>query len=228
MTTPPLNVEVHPVREVSLQGTADLEFWTEHLHGEELRPTDHDGRAQIFVITGDARWMGVRFRELSVSVRVSTSNGVYLPQAFNSSRLFAFMERRCLHTPYHHARVELSVEGAPSFLVVTPGGARFGARMSPDTLANLVTTESHDWEAPIFLPRRRPRAPGEVFFGRVGGPARTGPFGDDDSLTLNPAPDAPVIEALIDSGFEGEEWTIREHGTHARSKTVRRSRPRCS
>jgi hypothetical protein len=40
----------HPVREVTLRGTADLQFWTNKLARQNLQPTECDGRSQILII----------------------------------------------------------------------------------------------------------------------------------------------------------------------------------
>src|SRR5262252_5986485 len=63
--------ELAHVREVSLLGTADLAFWKDRLLKEELLPAESDGRAQLLIIAADAKYLGVRFRELSFSVLVS-------------------------------------------------------------------------------------------------------------------------------------------------------------
>src|SRR5947209_20045135 len=87
------------VREVSLFGTADLAFWQDRLRFEGLIPTESDGHAQLWVVAADAKFMGVRFRELSFSVLASrheagaSQDGAFLVRAFNSCRLFAFSER---------------------------------------------------------------------------------------------------------------------------------------
>jgi hypothetical protein len=88
--------ELAHVREVSLLGTADLAFWKEQLLKEDLLPAERDGQAQILIIAASAKYMGVRFQELSFSVLVSRvkegnrQDAAYLLRAFNSSRLFAF------------------------------------------------------------------------------------------------------------------------------------------
>jgi hypothetical protein len=59
---------LHNVNEVSLLGAADLENWRRRLEPEQLEPVAHEGRAQLLIIAADAKFMGLRFRELSFSV----------------------------------------------------------------------------------------------------------------------------------------------------------------
>src|SRR5689334_11422240 len=88
--------DCHHVREVSLWGTADLDYWTRHLAGQGLIPAESDGKARILTIAGNMRYMGVAFTEVSFSILLNhpgQSAGhqvTLLAQAFNSSRVFAF------------------------------------------------------------------------------------------------------------------------------------------
>src|SRR5438128_643219 len=106
--------ELAHVREVSLLGTADLSYWTDRLLTENLLPAESDGQAQLLTVAADAKYMGVRFRELSFSILVSWSeegvrqDAAYLARAFNSCGLFAFCERVLFSTPYYHADVRMS------------------------------------------------------------------------------------------------------------------------
>src|SRR5688572_1589064 len=93
------------VREVSLFGTADLQFWTDWVQAQDLRPAECDGHAQLMIVAADAKYMGLRFQELSFSVVVQRQDpdpprdAVYLVGAFNSWRFIAFCERVLFSTP---------------------------------------------------------------------------------------------------------------------------------
>ncbi len=52
---------VHNVIEVSLLGTADLEYWRKWLKPEQLEPIPLEGQAQLQIIAADAKYMGLRF-----------------------------------------------------------------------------------------------------------------------------------------------------------------------
>jgi len=44
-----------------------------------------------------------------------------------------------------------------------------------------------------------------------------------DALSIMPSQDAGIFRALLDSGFTGEEWIVREDATHGKSKSYARS-----
>jgi len=216
------------VLEVSLRGTADLAFWRARLEPEGLFPTPDDGqRARIWISGANSRFRGVHFRELSVTVHVSlnedakTANGIFLPQAFNSSRLFTFFERHWFHTPYDRADVE--VDAKPF---------RMNARARADVLieAALGDTElgpfesdpTETWEGPIYLPAAGSLsgAKRRHFFARLEGTTISRPFMTDrDQFVIHPTPRFPVLDWLLESRFQGEAWAIRPVAQHARSKT---------
>jgi hypothetical protein len=78
----------------------------------------------------------------------------------------------------------------------------------------------------VFLPasRRGKSVPGKLFFARISGHTQTYPFlHPGDSVTITPAQDTEVLQALLDSHFAGKEWAVREDATHAKSKTYARS-----
>ena len=219
-------------REVSLLGTADLRFWQDRLRSERLHPIERDGKAQILISAVDARFKGLRFQELSVSIAAGPVDGsaeragYYLARAFNSRRLFAWVERRMLSTPYYHARVEVDC-GLPASIDVADGSRiLLGARMTSDGAAGRVPLRSGDefWEGPLFLPRsgRRADSPGNWFFAKIGGHAQTYAFAAGDVLTLSPHGSHEIFQSLIDSGFKARDWIIRENATHAKSKTFDR------
>ena len=86
------------VKEVTLHGTADLLFWKTELHKESLIPYHQENKAILLLSVIDAKWRGFKFREFVIAVGVcfnengTSLDGYYLPHAFNSSKLLAFME----------------------------------------------------------------------------------------------------------------------------------------
>src|SRR5688572_4141741 len=135
--------EISPVREVWLLGTADLAFWAEHLKGQALSPAEFEGRARILLSAIEARYMGVRFRELCISVFVRGEHAgagddqLFLAQGFHSSRLFAWFERTLFSTPYEHGEIELNAAVPASVRLVEGGEAVFRAEMTPDRSGEL-------------------------------------------------------------------------------------------
>jgi hypothetical protein len=218
------------VREVSLRGTADLEYWAERLRGEKLVPTQERGRAQILVIAADSRFMGIRFTELSFSVLATATNGhaadgggaegAYLLRAFNSVRFFAFCERALFKTPYYRGTTRVQAE-FPAAVELTVGGRIVyrAAMQSGGGASKRVPTQSGEggWSGPIYLSGRE-----RLFFATISGHTETYSFGASDTLLLQPSPESQVLQALVDSHFQPCEWSLRTDASHAKSKTYRR------
>jgi hypothetical protein len=227
--------ELAHVREVTLLGTADLAFWKHWLMQQDLRPSEHDGHAQLLIVAADSKYMGVCFRELSFSVLVSTQevgveqDAAYLVRAFNSCRLFAFCERVFFSTPYRHGDVRVSASSPVAVHLVKNGEVVFRAQLEADA-SGLERETSHrgedGWEGPIFLPEtwRGKGRQGKLFFARLQGDTKTYPFlPSKDLLTINPSPACDVLQALAASHFVAKEWVVREDASHARSKTYKRA-----
>lgn len=225
--------ELAHVREVWLLGAADLAFWKDQLQEQGLFPTESEGEAKLLISATESKYMGIRFRELCISVFVSrreavgARDGFYLAQAFNSSRFFAFVERNGFSTPYEHAAIALGVSHPAFMQVANDGKTLFRAQMSAEGPAAgrdvLRTTDEH-WEGPIYLPgnKRTEVGKGKYFFAKLSGIVKSHPFSPVyDALTLNPSASHPIFRQLLESGFVGKEWGIRENATHARSKTFR-------
>jgi hypothetical protein len=209
------------VREVSILGTADLEFWTDRLRTENLAPLAVDGRAQILIIAADLRFMGLPFREISFSVLVEGS-GAFLVAAFNSRRFFAFWERNAFGTPYAFGNVRVSAASPASVQLTRNGEPLFRAAMGTAAPEPGTSPYQEGWEGPVFLPRRGGKG-GRLFFARVRGACRPVAFEPSRNvLELRPAPDLPVFQALIDSRFEAKQWLVRQDAVHAKSKTYDR------
>ena len=226
--------ELAHVREVTLLGTADLAFWKDRLLKEDLLPAESDGKAQLLIVAADAKYLGVRFREVSFSVLVSwleegvRQDAAYLECAFNSRRLFAFCERVLFSTPYYHADVRVSASVPASIHLVKNGKVIFRAEMGADGSKPDREAPRHQeggWEGPIFLPeiRRGNRRQARWFFARLRGDTRTYPFlPSKDSVTIGPSSDSEILQALSESHFVAKEWVVREDASHSKSKTYTR------
>jgi hypothetical protein len=221
--------EIGSVKEVMLVGTAGLQFWRDRMQAEQLFPFDDTGAAQVSLTGTDLRWLGIRFRELTISIAVSdhedghTHDGYFLVHAYNSVAMLAWTERTMFHTPYYHG--DILVEAGP------PG--RMGLRHGQDMLlcagmsgdAQLIGVTEIWWEGPIYLPRRATQAGGNghLFYAKLGGPLERYQFVPGaDSFTVHPRRHDLIWRCLVDSGFAGREWRIRRNATHAKSRTFRR------
>lgn len=233
MTMPSLTAKTVPyiasiphVKEVALWGSADLAFWREHLNRVGLFPYDDNGSAEVIISASALKYYGVRFRELTVAVSVVTREGaqereaVYLAQAFNSSRWFAFAERAFFHTPYDYASVALEDRVPVSMSLYEDGATVFSASMASRRGAS---STSHDaLESPIFLPARSADT-GNCFFARLSGVTETVAFAPEDNVVIRPSKTYEVLGWLVDSGFAGREWRLRADALHERSKTYPRA-----
>lgn len=219
---------IHPVREVALLGTADLDWWRQHLAPQELAPYSDQGRASILVSAIESKFLGVRFREMIVSVFVSsdesgtTNDGAYLVSAFNTSRVFSWVERTAFRTPYRCAAIDLQTEPAESFGLIDAGRAALSVERRQATPP--VASREQSWDGTIYLPGP-PASPGgpspkrQRFFAKIAGLTEVTPFSPADDLVRLDASQHPVVQHLRDSHFAGTEWQIRRTATHARSKT---------
>jgi hypothetical protein len=221
--------------EVSLLGTAHLEYWRRRLQPEALRPIETEGLAQVLVVGVRGRYRGVRFSELSFSILVARpddapggKDAAYLVHAFNSNRFFAFCERTFFATPYHHGAVKIST--LPDSIVVATGGkiVFHAARHAPAGDLSDHAASAEGFEGPVYLPSpaAAPNALRRFFVARIGGDAQVFPFSPErDTLTLAAEPGDQAIGSLIDSGFAARQWVLRPDATHAKSKTHRRAMP---
>jgi hypothetical protein len=224
---------IHNVGEVSLTGVADGEYWRERLAIGGLAPAIVDGAAEIMLSATDARFLGVPFCELSISVFVQQRgegaqpkprSAVYLTHAYNSSRLLAFCERTFFRTPYFPAPLEVCATD-PITVQLGPK-AQCWLRLSASALLqseirSIAHNASGCWEGPIYLPSVGGKPP-ELFYAKLSGPTDVYPFlVEADLCELNPTAHHPAIRALVDSRFVPREWSIRRGATHARTKTFR-------
>lgn len=229
------HVVVSPVREVSLVGAANLCYWRDKLAMHDLHPSEADGQATMMLSACEARFKGIRFRELSISVFVArepgspTRDGVLLLRAFNSIRFFAWVERTLFATPYYFQRIALSPD-VPAFLRL--GDARqpvFEAAMGdrPVSEPHRLNAATHgDWQGPIFLPdlRDASRPASRLFFATLTGECQMLAFdGGHDRFRLGPSASDPFVPLLTAAKFEPREWILRTAATHGKSKTIHRA-----
>lgn len=210
---------VHDVAEVLLTGTADLRVWSDWLAPLDVLPEERDGRAVLRLVGCETTYMGIRFRELSLTVGVpatagnSTRDAVAMVTARTSVRFFAFVERHWFGTPYEHADLILDISSEPHLRTV--GRADLVAEAGTTTLPWEAGEET--WEGPVLLPRRHPGDRRRWMFAKLTGPSRRRDF--------DPAADRFQVDAggqfaaLTESDFRPLEWQVRKGGVHSRSKT---------
>ncbi|MBL8814520.1 MAG: hypothetical protein JNL58_00720 [Planctomyces sp.] len=218
------------VSEVSLTGTADFDYWKNHLATQGYVPVKTDDRASIAVVSASGKFAGVRFQELSISVSVSAPNGgmglpsFFLVQAFSSNRFFAFCERALFSTPYQFANVTVDYPEPTGVRVFQKGQVCLESSMASNAAAHQRSrVERRDlWLAQILLPfnpqsaslRRR------MFFARICGNTQIYPFLHGiDRIKIPEHSGCGAIDSLLKSNFAPVEWLIRPKASHAKSKT---------
>jgi len=209
---------VDGVREITLVGAADHRYWSERLAAEDLVPLKVNGRAEIWICADKLKWKGVRFAELSVSIRVGREGkDIFLIAAFNTSRLFSWIERACFHTPYRRAPIDIDVQSLQSFALYDGKDMSIRAERG-----NPATVERPDdaWEGRIYLPKGLAGNKRLYFHAQLSGATASSAFEQSSStLALHASPNHDVAKELLQSHFRGIEWRVRESGTHSRSKT---------
>jgi hypothetical protein len=221
--------ELKHVREVALVGTADLAFWKDRLRPAGLHPTEIGGGAQIMISAIESRFLGVAFREATISVSLSRHRGgsgrggVFLARAFNSSRCFAFVERACFSSPYLHGSLRIDARLPASIEVSRDDEIALMTRMADVPGRSPSRSGDEDWRGPVFLPSKRGQGAGSCksFPARVSGATLTYPFSpSEDLVTIRPSRDDTALRSLVESNFAGREWVLREDGSHAKGKTA--------
>jgi hypothetical protein len=215
------------VREVTLTGATDFGFWFDYLKAEGLAPVRCGDGAQVVVVAAEMVYLGLRFTEVSFSVRAvltqsSSSAGMRLLHAFTSSRVFAWCERTIFMTPYGHGECHVSVHSPPSVRLDAQGERVFNAEMS-SVERPAIRAGDESWAGPVFLPPNSTANESRLFFVRLRGHTVVYPFSRGDRFALDPSAGGGVLQPLMDSGFHPQEWVVRPDATHGKSKTYRRT-----
>lgn len=219
--------EISPVREVTLRGAADLRYWRGNLAAEGLIPAAHDGHAEVVVSAMSSQFKGIAFREFCVGVMAkprgdeSLPTGMYLAQAFNSSRLLGWLERTFFSTPYQFGEIIVDSTRPAQLSLSDAGHPVFHAELGGER--PILHSGDDGFTGTIYLPSnpRRRIKPGRWFAAKIAGATAVYAHLPDDPLVLNTSDRWPVFEWLRSSQFSPREWHIRESAIHARSKTFR-------
>jgi hypothetical protein len=219
--------EPKQVREVTLTGATDLGFWSDYLKSEGLAPVRFGDDGQIVIVAAEMVYMGLRFTEVSFSVRAvlihsSSSAGMRLLHAFTSSRIFAWCERALFATPYSHGKCCVSVHRPTAVRLDAQGERVLGAEMS-SVERPVIRAGDESWEGPVFLPSRGTPNDRRLFFGRLRGHTIVYPFSTGDHFAIEPSAGGGALQPLADSRFHPKEWVVRADATHGKSKTYRQT-----
>jgi hypothetical protein len=151
-------------------------------------------------------------------------DAAYMVHAFNSRRFFALVERVLYSTPYYHGRIAVTIAPPSVEVCADDRGTyravlRTGAGKSPPEPSRRAT---ECWNGPVFLSGRgrRQGTASHVFFANLQGHTRVFPYMPSrDHVEITSESAGSVFQMLVDSGFEGREWIVREGAMHAKSRT---------
>jgi hypothetical protein len=214
-------VEVQHVKEVTLAVEADLACWQARLQNTALFPFDNGGKAALMISATELHSMGRRSNEVTIGLVVcerptaDSPDALYLVQAFNSLRSFAWIERTFFATPYQLGRIQVDEHIPVKVRLEDRAGVMLNLQMKTSTAP--TTARDEMWQGKIYLPR----VTGKYFVAKLGGRTEGYPFlPDADTLQIFARNHYPVFQWLLESNLVGREWRIRSDAVHARSKTL--------
>jgi hypothetical protein len=216
--------DVKNVKEVILVGEANLAYWQEHLKAAGLFPYNVGGKAEIQISATDLRWMISHTNEFTVSIAVSeteqanTPDGSYLICAFNSSGLFALIERAFFNTPYYPARITVNEQVPATIQLIESSELVFNAQMGRSL--DPARSQPEMWQGKIYLPITKTSKAHKYFIARLGGDTQAFTYSPStDTIEITSSKKHPVFDWLLDSNLTGKEWRLRQGATHSRSAT---------
>lgn len=221
-------VNVPHVKEVSLTGQADLSYWQARLSPHGLFPFTTTGQADVVISATALYSMGRHTNELTIGVpacerpAADSFDGMFLVQAFNASRLFAWIERTFFSTPYDLGHIQLDDRVPARISLADQGGAMIDLRQASGAL--LQHSQNEDWQGRIYLPRRGNdrRGSGRYFVARLAGFTEMY-AADAATVVLASRPQWPALQWLLDSNWTPTTWRVRHDAVHARSRTFVRA-----
>ncbi|MBC8171553.1 MAG: hypothetical protein H7X77_07760 [Anaerolineae bacterium] len=210
---------VEPVLEVTLIGRGDAAPWRQPLAVEGIALPLEQNKIEIILSAVEARYLGVKFREFSISLRIDETR-VFLVYAFNSNRLFAMLERAFFRTPYYYAKLAVSPH---NIRLIDQEQRLFEAALPATAPVTHSQDECNEWQ--IWLPaalRKQPHQP-HYFNARLEGSTRHYEITTDKPVIFTgtglPAP----IQPLRESGYVIEDWLVRDSAKHSKSQTFTRA-----
>jgi hypothetical protein len=219
-------VEVQHVKEVTLAAEADLVYWQARLQNTALFPFDNGGKAALMISATELHSMGRCSNEVTIGLVVcerpaaDSPDALYLVQAFNSLRSFAWIERTFFATPYDLGRIRVDNHVPVKVRLEDRAGVMLNLQMKAGT-APLVSRDEL-WQGKIYLPQLKTDShkPGKYFVAKLGGHTEVYPFSPEtDTLQIFARNEHPVFQWLLESNLMGKEWRIRSDAIHARSKS---------
>jgi hypothetical protein len=205
---------------VTLAAEADLGYWQARLKAERVVPFNQQGKAAFVISATELHSMGRRTNEVTIGLVVcerpaaDSPDALYLVQAFNSLRSFAWIERTFFATPYALGRIQVDEHAPVKVRLEDRAGLILNLQMKTNTAPTTVRDEM--WQGKIYLPHDTRK----YFVAKLGGRTEVYPYLPEADTRQIFARDAyPVFQWLLESNVAGQEWRIRSSAVHARSKT---------
>lgn len=215
-TATPYVTIVEPVLEVTLICRGDAAPWRQSLVREGISLPPQQEEVEIILSAVETKYMGVIFRELSVSLRLDDTQ-VFLVHAFNSNRFFAWVERAWFRTPYYYGKLVV----APHYIQLSDNGQpHLEARLAESAAALECRTESNEWQIRLPAALRKESSKVHYFNARLEG----------DTQYYATLPNPPML--VFGSGLPAsllplqasklmvEKWLVRERAKHSKSQTL--------
>jgi hypothetical protein len=194
-------------------------YWQNRLKDARVFPYNQQGKAALAISATELHTMGRSPNEFTIGLTVcerpaaDSPDALYLVQAFNSLRSFAWIERTFFNTPYDLARIHVDERPPAKVRLEDRAGLIFNVQMKTSTPP--TATRDEMWQGKIYLPQA-----GKYFVAKLGGRTEIYPFlPGADTLQIFARDQYPVFQWLLESNLVAKEWHIRDDAVHARSKT---------
>jgi hypothetical protein len=203
---------IEPVLEVTLIGNVQAVLWQPILEAEGFHPPQANS-IPIIISGTQAKYMGVTFRELSISLGIDDKRFLLI-HAFNSNRFFAWTERKMFRTPYYHAQITVE----PNLIVVSQlENPLIEVAIQPDATITHQADEDYRWT--ICLPKalRKNMDMPHYFHARLAG--HTQHYAPQLAHLNFSDSSNDILSRLAKSHFELTDWSVRMTAQHSKSKT---------
>jgi len=210
------------VHEVTILGSAKLNFWKAYLKNFDFYPFVDNRKGVIIISAINSKFKGIRFSELSISLKISfaengkSNDGFYMLQAYNSNRFFTIVEQKYFKTPYIHGKIILNNIIPPKIKLVAKDITLLEIEMGDNKTLNGVKHEQDEFN--IVLPGNLEK---NCFKANLEGQTFSFDFTSNDKFILNENAGG-AWNLIRESAFKPLMWKIRNNAVHKKSKTFKR------
>lgn len=209
---------VEPVLEITLICQGNVDPWQRLLTTEGFTLPPSQDKIEIILSAVEARYMGVKFRELSCSLRIDETQA-FLVHAYNSNSLFALAERAFFRTPYYHGDLRVN---SHHIRLTNQGKPLLEASLPETAPVSHSQEETNRWQ--IWFPsalRKQPTIP-HYFNAKLEGYTRYYQVPANPSVMLLGVGLPDNLKPLRESEIIIEKWLVRDRARHSKSQTLTR------